>query len=119
MTGKSSFRFIPQLLIGSVVFINIQAAISFLANPASNAPGYQLAGLVGQSVIKGFGVLFLMWNIPYIVALYNPFKFKISLYESVAMQLIGLIGESVILWQLPPDFQTLRSSRISEIQFKY
>ena len=108
---------LSRVLIGSVVFLNLQAAISFFINPAMYAPRYELEGLVGQSVIKGYGVLFLMWNIPYILALYNPIKYKVSLYESVAMQFVGLIGEAVILWQLPPGFQTLRHSILRFIIF--
>jgi len=117
MARTNCYTTISRVLIGSVVFINIQAAISFFINPAIYAPRYELEGLVGQSVIKGYGVLFLMWNIPYIIALYNPIKYKVSLYESVAMQFIGLIGESVIFWQLSPVFQTLHSSILRFIIF--
>ena len=46
------------------------------------------------------GVLFLMWNVPYAVALWHPVRHRVSLYEAVAMQTIGLIGESLILWSL-------------------
>ena len=46
------------------------------------------------------GVLFLMWNVPYAVALWHPVRHRVSLYEAIAMQTIGLIGESLILWSL-------------------
>ena len=39
-----------------------------------------------------------MWNVPYVVALWHPVRHRFSLYEAVAMQTIGLIGESLILW---------------------
>ncbi|OIO95144.1 MAG: hypothetical protein AUK03_05880 [Anaerolineae bacterium CG2_30_64_16] len=42
-----------------------------------------------------------MWNVPYFVALLHPVLHRVSLYEAIAMQAIGLVGESLILWSLP------------------
>ena len=38
-----------------------------------------------------------MWNVPYAVALWHPVRHRVSLYEALAMQAIGLAGESLIL----------------------
>ncbi len=51
----------------------------------------------------GMGVLFLMWNVPYAVALWHPLRHRISLYEALAMQAIGLLGESLIYLSLSPE----------------
>jgi hypothetical protein len=51
-----------------------------------------------------------MWNVPYVVALINPVKHRVSLYEAIAMQGIGLIGESFILWGLPEKYFILQES---------
>jgi hypothetical protein len=51
-----------------------------------------------------------MWNVPYVVAVINPVKYRISLYEAIAMQCIGLVGESLILWGIPQKHIVLRAS---------
>jgi hypothetical protein len=101
---------IGRALIGLVLFINVQSALVFWINPGWFAPAYELSGIPGQAAIRGFAVLFLMWNVPYVVALVNPVKFKISLYEAIVMQSIGLVGESFILWSLPIEHVILRGS---------
>ena len=88
------------LLIGSVLFWNVQCALAFLFAPATFAPGFELSGAAGAAAVRGMGVLFLMWNVPYAVALWHPVRYRVSLYEAITMQAIGLIGESLILWSL-------------------
>ena len=71
---------------------------------------YELIGIPGTAAIQGFGVLFIMWNIPYVVAFLNPIKFHISHYEAIIMQMIGLIGESLIYYNIPSNYTILRNS---------
>jgi hypothetical protein len=89
-----------RLLIGIVLLWNVQCALAFLVAPTTFAPGFELNGAAGEAAVRGMGVLFLMWNVPYAVALWHPVRHRVSLYEAVAMQTIGLIGESLILWSL-------------------
>jgi hypothetical protein len=91
---------LARLLIGIVFLWNVQCAITFMIAPATFAPGFELSGAAGAAAVRGMGVLFLMWNVPYAVALWHPARHRVSLYEAVAMQTIGLIGESLILWSL-------------------
>lgn len=86
--------------IGLVLGWNVQAALAFLIAPATYAAGFELDGPAGAAMVRGMGVLFLMWNVPYAVALWHPVRRRVSLYEALAMQAIGLIGESLILWSL-------------------
>jgi len=104
-------------MIGVVLFINLQAGVSFFLHPLTFAPFYELSGGVGIATIQGFGVLFIMWNVPYVVAMIHPLKNRISLYEAVAMQMIGLVGESIILWKLPIEHAILRNSLVRFIFF--
>ena len=87
---------LTRLLVGAVLAMNVHSAIYFFTNPALAAPAYQLTGIPGEAAIRGFAILFLMWNVPYALATWHPFRFRISLYEAVAMQAIGLVGESLI-----------------------
>jgi len=99
-----------RFLIGVVLFFNIQCGVLFIANPEAYQPGFELQGDPGRGIIQGMGVLFLMWNIPYLVACAHPVKFRISLFEAVAMQTVGLAGETVLLWSLQGDHPVLRQS---------
>ena len=101
---------LARFLIGLVLMINLQSAVLFLMKPSTFAPAYELSGVSGQAAIRGFAVLFLMWNVPYAVALIHPIRFRISLFEAILMQSIGLIGESFILWSLPVGYAILRNS---------
>ena len=66
----------------------------FIIKPDAFTWGFELNGETGQAIIQGLGVLFLMWNVPYVFAVWNPIKFRISLYEAILMQTIGVFGES-------------------------
>jgi hypothetical protein len=101
MTQPTPVRlWLGRLLIGIVLIWNVQCALIFLLAPETFAPGFELGGAAGAAAVRGMGVLFLMWNVPYAVALWHPVRHRVSLYEAVAMQTIGLIGESLILWSL-------------------
>ena len=118
MQIRTQYRtFAARSLVGMVFIINLQSALAFMINPNGFAPMYELIGIPGTAAIQGFGVLFLMWNIPYAVALINPVKFHISHYEAIIMQTIGLVGESLIYYNLPTKFTVLRNSILRFIIF--
>jgi hypothetical protein len=106
-----------RLLIAVVVVWNLQCAVVFLLNPGMFAPGFELTGVPGEAAVRGFAVLFVMWNIPYLVALWNPRRYKISLWEALAMQAVGVIGESLILFSVPAEYVILHSSLLRFITF--
>ena len=101
---------LARALIGGVLTINIQSALVFYAYPSRFAPAYELIGIPGQTAIRGFGILFLMWTVPYVTALINPVKYRVSLFEAIAMQSIGLIGESLIYFSIPLEHSMLKGS---------
>ena len=99
--NKKTRLWLARVLIAVVVFLNLQAAALFLINPAEYAPGFELTGVPGSAMIQALGLLFIMWNIPYIVAMIHPVRWRLSLLEAMGMQFIGLAGET-FLWQLLP-----------------
>ena len=118
MSQTPSIRlWLGRLLIGIVLLWNVQCALAFIIAPATFAPGFELGGAAGAAAVRGMGVLFLMWNVPYAVALWHPVRLRVSLYEAVAMQAIGLIGESLILWSLAGGHPTVASSVARFIAF--
>lgn len=68
-------------------------------------------------MIQGLGLLFLMWNIPYLVALFDPVRHSTSLIEAVVMQTIGVIGESLLLLRVPREYLNLHTSVLRFIIF--
>lgn len=112
MQRSKSIRltWLARALIGTVTFSNLLAAFQFMLRPEIYAPGFELQGESGAAVIQGMGLLFLMWNVPYIVALLNPVRYFISLIEAVTMQAIGVVGESLLLALLRGEHPLIRDS---------
>ena len=101
---------LARLLVGVVFVWNVQCALAFLIIPEAHSASFELEGAVGQAVIQSLGVLFLMWNVPYAVALWHPLRHRTALYEAMVMQAIGVAGESWILWQLGAEHVILGAS---------
>lgn len=108
---------ISRLLIAIVAVWNLQAAIIFIVSPGSFVHAYELSGAAGDAAVRGVGVLFLMWNVPYVFAAIHPVRFRLGLVFALLMQLIGLLGESFIFSTLPVESAVLRSSILRFIIF--
>lgn len=117
MTEKSRL-WLTRGLISLVTAWNLQAALVFTLWPERFVAGFELSGGVpGTAAVRGTGVLFVMWNVPYLVALWHPRKFRLALGIALAMQLVGLVGESLILFNLPQEYALLRESIVRFISF--
>jgi hypothetical protein len=106
-----------RLLIAIVLFWNLQAAFQFMLRPEAFAPAFQLEGVPGRAAVAGYGILFLMWQVPYVFALLHPVKFKVSLWSAFIMQSIGVVAESILLTTIPGEYQLLRASILRFIIF--
>jgi hypothetical protein len=98
---------LARFLIGVVFFFNLQCAMVFIVQPEAYTAGFELTGTAGDGMLRGMGLLFLMWNVPYAVALSHPRRQRISLLEAVAMQAIGFFGETLLLLGLPAGHPAL------------
>lgn len=101
---------LARVLIALVLVDNLQAAILFLLQPEAYAPAFELGGVAGAGMIQGMAILFLMWNVPYVVALSHPIRQRTSLIEAVVMQSIGFFGETFLLLSFPPGHPVLADS---------
>ncbi len=108
---------ISRLLIGLVTAWNLQAAFAFIFTPGRFVSAYELSGIPGEAAIRGVGVLFLMWNVPYLFALKDPVRYRLALTLSLLMQLTGLIGETYIYFTLPAGHVVLGGSILRFIAF--
>jgi len=111
MILQNKIRMIASILIGIVFIINIQAGFDFYFNPEKYTAAYELSGLPGEISVAGVGLLFIMWNVPYAFALWNPVKNRISLVQATIMQAFGVVGETALLYRFSAqDFPYLASS---------
>ena len=108
---------IAQLLIGIVTAWNLQAAFAFIFAPSGFVRAYELSGTAGEAAIRGFGILFLMWNVPYLFAVKDSIRYQLALTFALLMQSIGLIGETYIYFTLPADHAMLENSILRFIVF--
>jgi hypothetical protein len=96
--------------VGLVLLDNVECAAAFLLNPEIYLAGFGLSGVVGASMVRGMGILFLMWNVPYAFAFLHPAKRAVSLYEAVIMQGIGLAGETWLSTLIPASQDLIRQT---------
>ena len=108
---------LSRLLIGAVLFFNLQCALAFLANPSAYMAGFGLSGEAGAGMLRGMGLLFVMWNVPYVFACYHPVKYHVSLIEAIIMQAIGLLGETFILFSGSYDNALINATVLRFIVF--
>jgi len=114
-----------RALLGLVIASNLQAALIFLTMPGAIAPGFELTGLSAEGAdalsadvaVRGIAILFIMWNIPYLVAFWHPARHLTSLMEAVVMQATGLAGETALWFTIPAAHLTLQTSILRFIIF--
>jgi hypothetical protein len=107
---NSGRTWLARLLIAAVIAWNLQAAIALLTDPSGSAGAFELSGAAGEAAVRGVAVLFVMWNIPYLVACWQPQRQRASLWVALAMQAVGVVGESLILLSLPAGHEVLAGS---------
>ena len=107
---KKITLWIARLLIAAVTVMNLQAAFQFMLRPQDYTAGFEMTGIAGGAMVQGMGLLFLMWNIPYVFAAIHPARNFVSLVEAVIMQIIGVCGETLLLLGLPGEHPVLEAS---------
>ena len=103
--------------LGIVLAANLSAAIPFVIDPAAYASAFELSGAPGTAMVRGIGILFLMWNVTYLPVLVDPLRQRTLFVIVLAQQVIGLSGESWILASLPPGHAALAASGLRFVVF--
>ena len=106
-----------RIAVALVFALNVQCAVSFVLWPGAHAGGFELEGVPGAAAVRGLGVAFLMWNATYPVFIALPNRFKVVGGIVLAQQLIGLIGESLLLPYLPHASFLFAASIMRFIEF--
>ncbi len=103
--------------VGLVFAINLSCALAFITYPENYAAGFELSGVPGVVVVRAFGILFLMWNATYPPVIHQPGR-QLTLFQVIlAQQVIGLAGESWMLFELPPGHLALQQTGLRFIFF--
>lgn len=99
-----------RIAFALVFAVNVQCALSFIVWPEAYLSAYELQGVSGVVAVQGIGVAFLMWNVTYPFVIIDPRKYWIVARIVLVQQVVGLIGESYILWTLPAGHEVLGAS---------
>lgn len=99
-----------RIVFALVFVINVQCALSFIVWPEAYLSAYELQGVSGVAAVQGIGVAFLMWNVTYPFVIINPRKYWVVAYIVLIQQVVGLVGESYILWTLSVGHEMLGAS---------
>jgi hypothetical protein len=108
---------LARLAVGIVFFFNITCALAFVAQPDRYAPSFEVDGAPGRALVRGIGILFLMWNATYPPVLYRPDRHQTLFAVILVQQAIGVIGETWIWATLPPGHTALWTTGLRFIAF--
>ncbi len=108
---------LARLALAVVFCFNVNCALAFITRPAAYAPGFEVNGVAGEALVRGMGVLFLMWNATYPLAIWNPYRYRWLFLIVLVQQAIGLAGETWMLRMLPPGHATLAATGYRFIAF--
>jgi len=101
---------LARLALGVVFFLNLSCALAFVARPKAYAPSLGVSGVAGETLTRGIGILFLMWNATYPLAIWKPWRYRWLLAIIILQQAIGLLGETWLLLTLPPGNASLAAT---------
>jgi hypothetical protein len=103
-------RWLARAALTAVLLANLSAAVPYVARPADYVAAYELADTPGEVAVRGLGILFLMWAVPFIPAILQPVRNRVAFTCVLAMQVIGLAGESLMMAALPPGHDALSTT---------
>ncbi len=106
-----------RVAVATVCAWNLSAAVPFILAPARYAPEFEVGGAGGEALVRGMGILFLMWQVPFLPVIWNPRRHRACFAVILAMQAIGLAGESWMLATLPGGHEVLRATGTRFIAF--
>ncbi len=107
---SSALIWLVRLALALVFVLNVSCAFAFIARPWLYTPGFELSGVAGETLVRGLGILFLMWNATYPLALVHPWRYRWLFAIVLVQQAIGLLGEAWLLWALPAGHAALAAS---------
>lgn len=108
---------LARLAVAAVFALNVSCALLFILRPQDYAGGFEVGGVVGETIVRGYGILFLMWNVPYLPVMLAPHRQRALFIVVLAQQAIGVIGETWLYLALPAGHAALRATGLRFIIF--
>jgi hypothetical protein len=108
---------VVRLVVGAVFLMNVGCGLSFLAWPDRYAAGFEIGGVPGFALVRGLGILFLMWNATYPPVILQPGRTRALFAVVLVQQVIGLAGEIWIWLALPAGHAALQATGLRFILF--
>ncbi len=108
---------LARLVVGAVFFFNVTCALAFVAWPERYAPGFEVSGVPGRVLVRGIGILFLMWNATYPPVLARPDRHRALFAVILVQQAIGVAGETWMWATLEPGHAALSATGLRFIGF--
>ncbi len=100
-----------------VGIINVVCALQFICMPSHFAGAYELYGTSGEIALQGLGIAFLMWNATYPAFIVKPKAYSVVGVIILIQQVIGCVGETILLICLPVGHDILAHSIMRFILF--
>ena len=103
---------IGRAIVATVCTWNLTAAVPFVLNPANYTRSFELAdcGIGGEILVRGLGIAFLMWQVPFLPVIWHPGRQRTPFLCVLGMQVLGLVGESIMMASLPGEHAPLRAT---------
>ncbi len=106
-----SVRFVilwaARLVLMTVFCWNLSCALAFIIEPAAYTAGFEVTGVAGEVLVRGIGILFLMWNATYPLVMWHPGRYWQLFLIVIVQQAIGVAGETWLWLTLPPGHNSL------------
>ncbi len=101
---------LARLTLTVTFFFNVSCALAFILSPTAYMGGFEVSGVPGEVLVRGMGILFLMWNVTYPPAIWHPWRHRQMFAVILVQQVTGLAGETWMWLTLPPGHNPLAAT---------
>ena len=105
-----------RVAVAVVCISNLSAAVPFVLKPEAYAPGFEASGFGGAVLVRALGLAFLMWQVAFVPVIWNP-RNRACFLVILAMQVVGLAGETWAVLTMPAGHDALRATAQRFIAF--
>jgi hypothetical protein len=100
-----------------VLIANLSAAVPYVLSPGRYVAAFELSGVAGAAMVRGIGILFLMWCVGYVPVIARPDRHPALFGVILVQQVIGLAGEAWIVASLPAGHDVLSATGLRFMVF--
>lgn len=115
--SESGKLWAARIAVALVLAANLSAAVPYVLSPGRYAAAFELSGVAGAAMVRGLGVLFLMWCAAYVPVIACPDRHPALFGVILVQQVIGLAGEGWIAASLPPGHAALSATGLRYMTF--